>query len=403
MGLFAVIPGLPALPFLALSVALGVTAWMIGRRIGATPAADGAAAAAAAESPGQAPALREVLAVEPLEVEVGYGLVPLVDETQGGDLLQRIGIMRKQLALDLGMLVPAARIRDNIRLAPGEYAIKVRGVRIAGSQLMPRHRLALDTRGGLPPIEGVPTREPSFDLPAVWIDPAQVAAAEAAGYVVVEPQTVLVTHLTEVVREHAAELLSRQAVRELLDGLKETHPALVEDVVPNKLSLGGLQRVLQRLLKEGIPVRDLVTILESLSDAADQTKDPEQLAEHARRAQATLIAQALGADAGALRAITVGPALEVALMQLFAPRARDAQSSLDARELSEALHTLTALCEGARRDGHWPPLVAPPALRVGIRRLLEPILPRLPVISLAELPPQTPIEPLAIWELERAA
>src|SRR5262249_7851870 len=203
-----------------------------------------------------------VLAVDPLELEVGYALLPLVDEAQGGDLLQRVGIIRKQLAFELGIVVPPVRIRDNIQLAATEYTIRLRGARLARGELMPKQVLAVDMPGRSRGIDGVTTVEPSFGLRAVWISPAQRNEAEAAGYTVVEPPAVLSTHLMETVREHAAELLSRQHTRELLDGLKETHSALVDDVIPAKLSLGVVHRVLQRLLREGLPVRDLVTVLE---------------------------------------------------------------------------------------------------------------------------------------------
>jgi flagellar biosynthesis protein FlhA len=221
---------------------------------------------------------------------------------------------------------------------------------------------------------------------------------------VVEPSTVLATHLLETIRRNAAELLSRQAVRELLDTLKETHPALVEDVVPGKLPLGTVHRVLQRLLREGVPIRDLVLILESLADAAETTKDPEILTEHVRRALSGVLLQ-LHADAdGSIRGITVGPKLEASLMTLFSPRAGgNGTRTLDPDELAGVLRSLDQLARQARRDGQQPPLITSPALRVGIRRLIEPVMPGLPVVSLGELPPQTPIHSLATWELRHAA
>jgi len=402
LGLLALVPGLPAVPFLALAVTAGGVAWTISRRRRARRAAAAEAVPAAAPATG-APPLRELLAVEPLELEVGYALVPLIDETQRGDLLQRVGILRKQLAYELGMIVPSARIRDNIQLAADEYTIKLRGVRVAGGTVQPRMLLAIDAANTGAAFEGTPTVDPSFGLPAFWILPEHRTRAEAAGLTVVEASTVLATHLMETAREHAADLLSRQDVRALLDGLKESSPALVEDVVPGKLSLGTLHRVLQRLLREGVPVRDLATILEALSDAAEQTKDAEVLTEHVRRALSSVIVQLLGGDRQPIRALTVGPRLEVALMQLFAPRGRDGARTLEPEELSTALHALSRLAETTRQDGQYLPLVTPPGLRVGIRRLVEPILPRLPIISLAELPTQTPIQNLATWELTRAA
>jgi flagellar biosynthesis protein FlhA len=261
----------------------------------------------------------------------------------------------------------------------------------------------VDTRGLGAPLEGLRTTDPSFGLPAVWIAPEMRATAESTGWVVVEPLAVISTHLLETIREHAADLLSRQHVREMLDTLKESHQALVEDLVPNRLSVGVVQRVLQRLLREGLPVRDLVTILEALSDAADQTKDPEALAEHARRSLAPVIADMLAGENGTIRAFTLGPKLEVALMQLFSPRANAPASTLDPETLHRALGDLERLVQQQRRDGGQAPLIAPPGLRLGVRRLTEPVLPRLVVVSLAELPPQTPVENLATWELSDAA
>ncbi|NOT33325.1 MAG: flagellar biosynthesis protein FlhA [Candidatus Eisenbacteria bacterium] len=406
LGVFALVPGLPMLPFLGLSGVLAATAFVLRSRR-ATEAAELAETEATAKDAAtvgeEPPAMSEMLSIEPLEIEIGYGLVPLADAAQGGDLLQRIGVLRKQIAFEIGLLVPPTRIRDNVQLGHGEYVIKLRGARVGGGDLLARHLFALDLRGTAAPLDGVPAEDPSFGMRGVWIDPSQRVEAEAAGYVVVEPATVMITHLLETIRTHAAELLTRQGVRQMLDGLKETHPALIEDVVPNKLSLGAVHRVLQRLLREGVAVRDLVVILEALSDAGEQTKDPEALTEVARRALGAQIAQQLGSSRGPVRALAVGPRLEVSLMQLFTARAREGQSPLDPAQLTRALQSLTNLAQSQRSDGRLPPLVTPPALRVGIRRLVEPLLPRLPVISLAELPPQTPIETLALWELERAA
>jgi flagellar biosynthesis protein FlhA len=402
LACFALVPGLPATPFLALAAVSGGVAWYAGKR---RAAASEEEMDADVERPAGAatPAVQEVLAVEPLELEVGYALVPLVNDAEGGDFLQRIGIMRKQVAMELGMIVPPTRIRDNIQLSANEYAIKLRGVRVAGSELMPRHLLALDTSGQAGPIDGVPTVDPSFGMRAVWIARDRRGPAEAAGYTVVDVQTVLSTHLMETIRDNAAELLSRQATRELLDGLKATHPALVEDVVPNRVSLGTVHRVLQRLLREGIPIRDLVTILETLSDASETAKDVEALAEHVRRALSLVIVQMLGGAGAPIRAVTVGPRLEVAIMQLFSPRARDAERALEPEQLTSTLDRLQQITRSGVDEGRVLPLVTPPALRVGIRRLVQPILPRLPVISLAELPPQTPVQSVAVWELADAA
>jgi flagellar biosynthesis protein FlhA len=352
----------------------------------------------------EAAPIKDLLQVEPLEVEVGYALVPLVDEAQKGDLLQRIGLMRKQLAMEMGIIVPPARIRDNIQLPATEYAIKLRGVRVANGEVLPRYLLALDTSGIAVPIDGIRTTDPSFGLPAVWITPDRRTEAETNGYSVVEPQTVLSTHLMETIKRHAAELLSRQNVRELLDALKETHPALVDDTIPNKLSLGTVHRVLQRLLREGVPVRDLALILETLADASEVTKDPEALTEQVRRTLSSVLVQLFDEGDGTISGITMGPRLEAALMGLFSPRpAREGQRGLEPEDLTAVLRQLNDLMTTHKRDGLLRPLITPPALRVGVRRLVEPVMPNVPVLSLGELPAQTPIHSIATWELARAA
>jgi len=403
IGLLGLVPGFPFMPFFLLAAALSSIAWLVRTR---TERERQPAAVVQAKPTGQPEAtpIKDLLQVEPLEVEVGYALVPLVDEAQKGDLLQRIGLMRKQLALELGIIIPPARIRDNIQLPATEYAIKLRGVRVAGGEVLPRYLLALDTTRIAPPIDGIRTTDPSFGLPAVWVTPDRRAEAEAAGYSVVEPQTVLSTHLMEKIKEHAAELLSRQNVRELLDALKETHPALVEDTIPNKLSLGTVHRVLQRLLREGIPIRDMALILETLADAAEVTKDPEALTEQVRRSMSSVLVQLFDDGDGSISGVTMGPRLEAALMVLFSPRpAREGQRGLEPDDLTAALRQLNELMTANKRDGQLRPLITPPALRVGVRRLVEPVMPHVPVLSLGELPAQTPIHSLATWELNRAA
>ena len=401
---FALVPGLPTVPFLLLSGLSAGAGYLVQAGIlKATEEDDRIRAAAVSPAQAAQAPMKELMAVEPLEVELGYALVPLVDESQGGDLLKRISLTRQKLAIELGIVVPPARVRDNIQLPATEYIIKLRGIRVAGGEVMPRFLLALNTSGNAAPIEGIQTTDPSFGMPAVWITPDLRLEAEATGYTVVEPTTVLSTHLMETIRQHAADLLSRQHTRELLDGVKESHPALVEDVVPGKLSLGTVHRVLQRLLKEGLPIRDLVSILEALSDAAEQTKDPETLTEHVRRALGSVILQIHDQGDGSIRGITVGPRLEAALMQLFSPRPlRDGGRTMDPDELTDALRRLNDLAATHRRDGQMPTLIAPPSLRVGIRRLIEPVLPKLSVLSLGELPTQAPILSLATWELARA-
>ena len=397
---FALVPGLPLLPFLALG---GGTALLARSASGAERVrleAVRVAEQARVEPEREENAVRDLLQLDPIELEIGYSLIPLVDEPQGGDLLERIGLLRKQAALEMGFLVPPVRIRDDLRLPATEYVIKLRGAEIARAEALPRHLLALESGPLLREVEGIETRDPSFGLPARWIPRAQRADAEAAGYSVVEPATVLATHLMEVLRTYAGDLLGRQDVQEMVDTLRGTHPALVDEVVPGRIPLSVLHRVLQRLLRERVPIRDLVTILEALGDAGDQTKDPEALTESVRRALANVIARQYMDGSGAVRGITLGPRLEAALMALFSPRSAPRGAGLLSPDsLAELLGALKTLTGRYAHEGHVLPLIAPPALRVGIRRMIEPVLPGVPVISLSELPPHVDLNTVATWEL----
>ena len=404
LGGFGLVPGLPKVPFLLLGggiAALGRAAETAEEKRIAQEAAAKKAEAPAAPA---ADPMSDLLQIDPIELEVGYALIPLVDEKQGGDLLERISMLRKQSAQELGILVPAIRIRDDIRLPANEYVIKLRGAEIARGEVMPRFLLALDTGRVIGTVEGIDTIDPSFGMPARWIATTRRVEAESLGYVVVEPATVVATHLMEKLKSSASDLLGRQEVQEMVDALKKTHPALVEDVVPGKLTLGVLHRVLQRLLRERVPIRDLVTILEAVADAADQTKDPEVLTEHARRALTNTIARLHMDDTGVVRGITVGPRLETALLGLFTPRAGQSPAMmLTPDSLGALLRELDQMSSATTVEGRPLPLLAPPSLRVGLRRLVEPVLPNLPVVSLAELPTYVKLSAVATWELSHAA
>ena len=404
LATFGLVPGLPTLPFLALSGGAALLARAAGSAEQArNDRAEAATALAEAQPPEEDSPMRDLLQIDPIELEVGYALITLVDEGQGGDLLERISMLRKQAALELGILIPPIRIRDDIRLPANEYVIKLRGAEIARSEVMPRFLLALDTGGVMRPIDGIETVDPSFGMPARWINGARRMEAESFGYVVVDPSTVIATHLMEMLKGHAGELLGRQDVQEMTETLRRTHPALVEEVVPAKLSLGSLHRVLQRLLRERVPIRDLVTILESLGDAADQTKDPEVLTEHVRRSLSNQIARLFMDGTGGVRGITLGPRLEAALMGLFSPRpGQNGLHMMSPDLLAALLQELNALAMSHGSDGKPLPLIVPPALRVGVRRLIEPVLPGLAVVSLAELPPQINLNSVATWEVRDA-
>jgi flagellar biosynthesis protein FlhA len=398
---FGLVPGLPALPFLALAALLGVAARAARgeerRRAERARRPETTTAPATVADP-----MNDLLQIDAIELEVGYALIPLVDEKQGGDLLERIQLLRKQAALEVGILIPPIRIRDDIRLPANEYVLKLRGSQIANAEVMPRYLLALDTGSVLHAVEGIETIDPSFGMAARWIAPARRVEAESNGYVVVEPTTVIATHLMESLKANAAELLGRQDVQAMLETLKRSHAALVDEVTPAKIPLAVLHRVLQRLLRERVPIRDLVTILEALGDAGEQTKDVELLTEHARRALTNVIARQHAGGDGSVSAITIGPAMETALMNLLSPRSGSQNTTLTPETLSGALRDLERLATRFASEGRLPPLVTPPALRVGVRRLLEPVMPGLSVISLGELPPSVKLNALATWELPRA-
>lgn len=396
------VPGMPTLPFLALagiSAAAGHAAQK--RALLPVPTAAELVPAAGKElAPATDNTIQDLLQVDPVELEIGYGLIPLVDEGHGGDLLERIRLLRKQAALDLGILIPRIRVRDDIRLSPNEYVLRLRGSEVGRAELMPRLLLALDTGGVIQAIEGIPTHDPSFGMPGLWIDPQSRSHAEAAGYVVVEPGTVVATHLMETLKANAADLLGRQDVREMLDALKQNFPALVEEVVPARVPLGTLHRVLQRLLRERVPIRDLVTILEALADIGEQTRDPEPLTEHVRRALGKVIAEQYADAGGTVRGVAISSRLEMALLHFFSPRqARSSAELPSPAQLTGLLRQLDVITRSHGDEGRPLPIISPPGLRVGIRRLIEPVLPAVPVISLAELPPQVNVQTVATWEM----
>jgi flagellar biosynthesis protein FlhA len=404
LGVFALIPGLPMFPFLMLGGGMAALGRMSGRtRRSASrarrPPRCSSPRAAHGERPDDRPA-----ADRPIELEVGYALIPLVDERQGGDLLERISLLRKQAAVELGILIPPIRIRDDIRLPSNEYVIKLRGSEMARAEVMPRFLMALDNGGAVGPIDGMDTVDPSFGMPAKWIATAKRGDAESYGYVVVEPTTVVATHLMEVLKGNAADLLGRQDVQEMVETLKKSHPALVEDLIPNKLSLGILHRVLQR------PAARARAHPRPRHDprGAGRRGRPDQGPRAAHRARAPLAHQrhraALhrrrgrgarhhdGAAAGAGARGAVQPARRPAghgAAHARRPR-RAAARPQPARH--RATRSTGGRCRSSRR----------PSLRVGVRRLIEPVLPALPVVSLAELPATVTLQSAGLWEMRHA-
>src|ERR1700756_4366202 len=389
---FALVPGLPKIPFLLIGGMLFAIGWAL-RKHGieaftAKPAA--AALPAAAAEPATAPRdeVMKELPIDPLELGIGFGLVPLVDRGSGGSLVRRISLIRRQIAGELGMVIPPVRIHDEVDLDSHEYVCKVRGTEVARGRVMAGHKLAMDPGDAVGNLSGIPTTEPAFGLPAVWIADAQHSEAEALGYTVVDAESVIVTHLTETIRSHAAGLLTRQDVRQLLDQLKESNEAAVNEVVPDILSLGEIQRVLQALLSEGVSIRDLGAIVEAVGDKARITRDTGLLAEYARQALGRAItAPHLGADQ-TLRAITLDPAIE---QEVATSITQTADGEYLAREPTRAQAVLTALRSqsdhAAARGGIRPVLLCSARVRRHLRRLVESAVPHLPVCSYNEIAP----------------
>ncbi|MGB8771249.1 MAG: flagellar biosynthesis protein FlhA [Candidatus Korobacteraceae bacterium] len=399
MAALALIPGLPKIPFLLIA---GIAAALARRARSefekpASPA-EGAAGAAASASSGaaQQEALEGLLKLDELGLEVGYGLVPLVDAKQGGQLLQRVKALRRHLALQLGFIVPPIHITDNLKLGPREYVVFLRGVEIARWELRDDCLLAISSEAAPPELQGFATHEPAFGVSARWIVPGLREQALASGYAVVDQTSVMATHLAEVIKQHAYELLSRQETKRLLDRLAESHPKLCEELVPKLMSLGEVQKVLQQLLREQVSIRDLPTILESLLDAAAVNKHPVLLVEAARQALGRALVRPLLADDGGLRVVTLDPGMEEELSRAFsgqaAPAAPGGLEPSYARRVLEGLKKLA----GEQVRLATPVLFCNTPARFHLRRLLEPFLPKVVVLSPGEVPPLVQVQSLGM-------
>jgi flagellar biosynthesis protein FlhA len=386
------IPGLPKLSFLILSAGVA----FLGYRIKETPAGVPAKEAELEQKPSTQDQLEALVKLDEISLEVGYGLIPLVDQKQGGQMLPRIRALRRHLASELGFIVPAIHITDNMRLKPREYVIRLRGVEIARGETHQDWLLAISSEASPPPIQGIETREPAFGVPARWI-PAQMRdVALGAGYAVVEQTSVIATHLAEVVRRHSHEVLTRQETKRLLDSLSETHPKLVEELVPRVLSLGETEKILQQLLREQVSIRDLSTILESLIDASAVNRNIVSLVEAVRQSLGRALVQPLLQDDGKLKVLAVDPGLEEEINKAFDP-----QGSVS-RNASLQTSFLRRVLDGLRRVAGEQIAVASPVLLCGsparfhLRRMLEPFVPRAVVLSPAEIPAIVSVQSLGV-------
>jgi flagellar biosynthesis protein FlhA len=389
----AAIPGLPKFSFFLLAAGTGFLAWRAPKS-GEEPAL--AATAAGEKKPCKdKDSVEDLLRLDELSLEVGYGLVALVDQNQGGQLLARVKALRQNLAQQLGFIVPPIHITDNVRLKPKEYTIALRGVEVARWELHQDNLLAISSEGSPRPLPGVATKEPAFGAAAVWIPGALQNQALASGYAVVDQTSVLATHLAEVVKQHAHELLTRQETKRLLDRLAESHPKLVEELVPKVLSLGEVQKTLQQLLREQVSVRDLSTILEVLLDIAPVNKNPVLLVEVARQALGRALVRPLLAENGGLRVVTLDRTLEEELGRAFGAQIPVGTTSLQppfARRIVDGLRKLA----GEQIAVASPVLLCATPARYHLKRLLEPFLPKVVVLSPLEVPPVIEVQSLGV-------
>jgi len=361
----------------------------------AEPKTASAGAATAAEAKAN-DKLESLLVVETLQIELGYGLVGLADTRKGGDLLERVTGVRRNFAQDMGMLIPPIRLRDNLQLAPNDYRFLLKGSSIAQGQLMPGHWLAMNATNSKTCLKGAPTIEPVFQLPATWVTDTDRKSAEAGGYTVVDAASVLVTHLSETIRRHGHEILTRQDVQALLDNLKQTHPAVVNELIPAQLTVGQVQRILQNLLAEGISIRNLAGILEKVSDFAALTKNPDELSEYARRALGPQLTKQYQNENGSLRAITMDPKLEQQLAQGIRQSANEVALVVEPRLARHIMDVLSKLVQQMLSAGHPPVVLCAPPLRLGFRRFFETTFSDLAVLSYSEIPPRIQIQNAAV-------
>ncbi len=380
----SLIPGLPKVSIWALAALLFILASVIRKnqtKQEKAPVSVPEANAQAIRKPEQVVSL---LSIDPIELEFGYGLIPLADNSQGGDLADRIVMVRRQCAMDLGLVLPGVRLRDNMVLKPNAYVIKIRGEEAGGGEILPDHLLAMNASGSAGSIQGVETVEPAFGLPATWINRQEREKAEMAGYTLVDPPSVIVTHLTEVLKHNAADLLDRQQVQTLLDHLKETQPVLVDEVVPKLYSLGDIQKVLAALLREHVSIRSLGTILEAMSDYNGGSRSTEQVTEFVRQRLKKTISRSF-IDGRQARVITLDPQLEQMILERVRQTDQGSFVALTPDQIQKVMHNLRTAIEKMIALGVSPIVLTSPSVRPLFKKMSEPLSPDLAVLSYNEI------------------
>jgi flagellar biosynthesis protein FlhA len=394
LAVLGMMPGLPKLPFFAVAAIAVGGGWLVTRqqeqaRLASLRPASPEKAEPETMGPQQ---VIQLMSIDPLEIEVGYGLIPIVDEASGGGLLRRVTMIRRQLALDLGVVVPTVRVRDNLQHAPNVYVVKLRGVEIGRGTLSPGQFLAMDPGTAEGDIPGTETVEPAFGLPARWITAAQKERAELLGYTVVDAESVIATHLIELIKRFAPDLLSRQDTQNLLENLRHDYPALVDDLIPTTLTVGEVQEVLQNLLAERVSIRDLVSICETLATHGRTTRDIDLLTEYARTALARQIsAQHTGQD-GILHVLTVGPRTEDEIASSIQQTEHGNTVALAPWQVQRLMGVLSSEVERMAGTGRDPIILCSSRIRLALRRLIERKLPNVAVLAFSEVTAQTTVE-----------
>lgn len=390
------VQGIPKAPFLLIAGVTFGLARFLKKQADIKPMSD----ETVVEAPKGPETMTELLSVDPIEVELGYGLIPLADPKQGGDLLERVTAVRRQAAIDLGMLVPAIRVRDNMQIKPNTYLIKLRGIEISRGEVYVGHLLAMDPGTATGHLQGIETTEPTFGLPATWIADMQRAEAEMSGFTVVDPASVMITHLTETLRRHAAEVLTRQDTQELIDAVKETSPAVVAELIPELLTLGDVQRVLQNLLAERVSIRDMGTILEALADAGRFVKDTDLLTEHVRAGLCRQITAQYQTPDGTVHVFTLDPSVEQAVAEGIRQTEVGMQLIMEPGMVQQLLQGTRTQVERMAAMGYQPVALCSPRTRVHYRRLAERMLPTIAVLSYNELASGVKLETIGMVTLE---
>lgn len=400
--IFALVPGLPTIPFLFFSVSLFIVSRVVNKNSDTAEqdkkkAKGGSATSEPANTPEE---MQDLLPLDTLELEVGYGLIPLVDEEQNGNLLSRIRSIRRQFALDMGVIIPSLHLRDNLQLKPGQYVLLIKGNQVATAEILIDHYLAMDPGNALHHIEGIETREPAFNLPAIWISEAQREEAMLAGYTVVDPSTVIATHLTEVLKRHLSDFLGRQEVQGLLDTLAKHSPKAVEELVPGLLPLGSVQKVLQNLVRENVSIRDMLTIVEALGDYGGSVKNPDTLTEYVRERLGRSITKAYLDSDGVLPVITLNTKTEQTLQEAIRQVEGGSYLALNPSIAQQLIHNINMAIEGAVGTDGQPVLLATPIVRPHLAQLITRFLPNVPVISQGEIPPDTRLQAVGNVEID---